>query len=687
MQRDDNICRVLIVDDELEYATKVAETLEDVFRDSRHEANLQIELTNTAAFAAARLDACDPEDPPWDVILADLFMPRSASSPTGPIDPSATRNQRSSAKGCWPCWEYRYTYNSRTPHIDNGGLYLARKIADRAAEGRSVGKLKLVLISRHLEGTDRRSLHEFREHHRDWLDYFDKTSWEEGESWDKDLAQGVFQWALTQAIRDRNRVSWGDSVLDLIPDGDYFAHVSNQIDRVLVEARVRAEDRANEVVLVTGEAGVGRRALAGLVHAIRNVANPDAPFSPLDAWATPADRVQADLFGDATGGAAGPRMQDGVADTAAGGTLLVHELGKIPPYVQGGLLGLIEDGCFRRSRGTESIPFRGSCVVFTGEDDLEHQVDVGVLDHRLRDRLAVGRIRIPPLRERPNDIVPLARQALKHADTAKILTPESMEWLQDGNYRGNTRELFQLIRGAALASPTSEITVGSLELLTHGRPHRLKKPLAARLECPSPDPPNLLVRESRDLWRFRFRGGDVVPVTHRDGFAGVGLLLAAPHRRITIDALDAEKPRPWGPSDVPSRWALDEASVDSTAYKHRPPSANADVLQLITQRRYLEGELERAKRDNDEGRVSDANEAIGANENELAGHDLSSVLALQRKAAKRQRGRVWARIKRVCKHLENSSDGSGSHIIDAIKPRSDGFAYCPDDNTVWLVDC
>ncbi len=685
MRQSEEICRVLIVDDELDYAAETARAIDDCFRNSRFGTSVRIELSNSAAFVAARIEESAPDDPPWDVILADVVMPRPARSPNDPIDTSAEDRVRSLAGRRWRCWEYPYSYSSHIPEIDHGGLYLADRIARMLSAGGAIGPLKLVLISRRLMGSDRRRMYELRTRHRAWLDYYDKSPWEDSDSWDTALPRGIFQWALIQAIRGRSRDSWGGAALERIPCADYLAHSSTEIDRLLVESRVRAEDDATNVILIAGEPGVGRLALARFVHAMRHVGLAhDGPFTGVDAWAVPGDRLEEELFGVAaeTIGASTPRL--GATDKAATGTLFLHEISKLAPHVQGRLLRLVEDGRFCRVGAPEEVPFQGSLIVLTAEDDLDHQVEIGVLDRRLRDRLAAGRLRIPPLRERPDDIVPLAYQALRRLGGTTPLTQETESWLQEREYQGNARELFQLIRGAVLRSPAATLTVDDLSSTDFVAAQSVSVP-ANDVDKAGPATTNILLRETPELWRLRFRGGTVAHVPDRIGIEAVAQLLARPHQWIGFDALEGKQPHLTAPSSTPSQWALKEAGVSLEDRQGRSTIDRLDFPALVEQRRYLESERVEAERNNDQGKLADIREMIESIEDEVAGRDVSGALALGRQVMKSRRDRIMKRIKRACSRLDSAVQGSGEHILSSIKRRSDAVAYCPEPDELWHV--
>src|SRR5690349_16755990 len=122
-------CRVLIVDNKTEYAAQVAASLEEIRPSLINYNHLRIELTNTAYFVAERLRNCPPENPPWNVIISDVFMP-IPSNPFAKAVPlaDAIETTYQYAGREWPYWEYEYSWNSAKSEIDHGGLQIARTI-------------------------------------------------------------------------------------------------------------------------------------------------------------------------------------------------------------------------------------------------------------------------------------------------------------------------------------------------------------------------------------------------------------------------------------------------------------------------------------------------------------------------------------------------------------------------------
>lgn len=204
-------------------------------------------------------------------------------------------------------------------------------------------------------------------------------------------------------------------------------------------------------VLLLGETGTGKEVMARMVHEL----SPRAarPFIVVDCAGLAETLFESELFGHERGaftGAAG--RKPGLVESAAGGTLFIDEVGDIPLALQVKLLRVVETGLFRRVGGTEMqrTDFR---LVAATHRNLGELVEKGGFRSDLYYRISTFPITVPPLRERPLDILPLAQSMLRRLGaTTKHLTPEAQHALQRYAYPGNVRELRNVIeRGSLLA--------------------------------------------------------------------------------------------------------------------------------------------------------------------------------------------------------------------------------------------
>lgn len=193
-------------------------------------------------------------------------------------------------------------------------------------------------------------------------------------------------------------------------------------------------------VVIEGETGTGKEALAEALHAAGPRAN--GPFVVLDCTAVPATMMEAELFGHERGaftGAIGKHA--GLLEQAHGGTLLIDEIGDLDLALQPKLLRAIERGEFRRLGGQSSIRVDVRILAATRRN-LDREVEAGRFRDDLFHRLAVGRVELPPLRHRRGDITLLARvfcQSLG-SDPAR-LPPALLSRWEDSPWPGNVREL------------------------------------------------------------------------------------------------------------------------------------------------------------------------------------------------------------------------------------------------------
>lgn len=218
-------------------------------------------------------------------------------------------------------------------------------------------------------------------------------------------------------------------------------------------------------VLLLGESGAGKEVAARRLHAMGPRA--EAPFVALNCAAIPRDLLESEVFGHERGaftGAAERRL--GAAERAGAGTLLLDEVAELEPALQAKLLRLLEDRRFLRVGGAKEIPLEARVVAATNAD-LAARVAEGRFRGDLYYRLAVVELHVPPLRERAEDILPLARALLAESArqagrTDLSLTPEAEAALEAHPWPGNVRELRNRIERAALLAPDAALTPADL---------------------------------------------------------------------------------------------------------------------------------------------------------------------------------------------------------------------------------
>lgn len=219
-------------------------------------------------------------------------------------------------------------------------------------------------------------------------------------------------------------------------------------------------------VLVLGESGVGKEVLA---HRLHELANPEAPFVAINCAALPRDLVASELFGHEQGAFTGARSRHlGAFERAADGTLFLDEIGDMPLDLQTQLLRVVQEREFVRVGGTKAHPIAARLVCAT-HLNLEQAVADGTFREDLYYRLNVMQISVPPLRERPADIVWLAERF--SAAFTDDLTPPFQHHSEDvrqallaHDWPGNVRELKNSIERACILHGAAGLTSKQLNL-------------------------------------------------------------------------------------------------------------------------------------------------------------------------------------------------------------------------------
>ncbi len=218
---------------------------------------------------------------------------------------------------------------------------------------------------------------------------------------------------------------------------------------VLRDAAVIA--RAETRVLITGESGVGKEIVAGVIHAWSPRAA--GPLVKVACAALPERELESELFGHERGAfPAATQRRIGRLEEAAGGTIFLDEIGELPAAVQAKLLGVINDGTFRRLGAARDQQSDARVLAATNRD-LEAQIAAGKFREDLVHRLNVMEIHVPPLRERPEDIVPLATHFIAQFSRQKPRFSATVAaGLTRYGWPGNVRELRNAMERAALLS-------------------------------------------------------------------------------------------------------------------------------------------------------------------------------------------------------------------------------------------
>ncbi|MEW4530645.1 sigma-54 dependent transcriptional regulator [Maioricimonas sp. JC845] len=225
-------------------------------------------------------------------------------------------------------------------------------------------------------------------------------------------------------------------------------------------------------VLILGETGTGKEMVARRIHDLSARAN--MPFVAVNCGALPENLVESELFGHKKGaftGADTPRK--GLIEVADGGTLFLDELGELDKTMQVKLLRFLESGEVRRVGENEAFHVNVRVVCATNRE-LQDMVAEGQFREDLFFRVNTFEIRLPPLRERKDDIPPLARHLVARHLRRKnvpddILAPETVELLRQHEWSGNVRELANALEHAAILSDGKTIHAEDLPSSVSGR--------------------------------------------------------------------------------------------------------------------------------------------------------------------------------------------------------------------------
>ncbi len=225
--------------------------------------------------------------------------------------------------------------------------------------------------------------------------------------------------------------------------------------------------RSNITVLINGESGTGKELVAQALH--KHSPRAGKPFIALNMAAIPKDLLESELFGHEKGAFTGAQnARQGRFEQADGGTLFLDEIGDMPPELQTRLLRVLQDGTFYRVGGHSPIKVDVRIIAATHQN-LEKCVNDGLFREDLFHRLNVIRIHIPPLRERQEDIVVLAKYFLNRAGKelnveTKALDKESEQYLSRLPWPGNVRQLENTCRWLTVMSPGQVIHSADLPM-------------------------------------------------------------------------------------------------------------------------------------------------------------------------------------------------------------------------------
>jgi two-component system response regulator PilR (NtrC family) len=243
---------------------------------------------------------------------------------------------------------------------------------------------------------------------------------------------------------------------DLIGTSAAMAEVRSLVEKVA---------QAPSTVLIIGESGSGKEVVARSIHA--RGPRQGQPFVAINCGAIPEGLIESELFGHERGSFSGAaERRTGLFEVAGSGTLFLDEIGELPPAIQVKLLRALQERRVRRVGGTVDLPFSARILAATNRD-LQRDVAEGRFREDLFYRLNVIQVRVPPLREHPDDVPLLAehflaRFAFEAGRAPMRLAPDAAQRLRDYGYPGNVRELANVIERAVTLADGPEIRASDL---------------------------------------------------------------------------------------------------------------------------------------------------------------------------------------------------------------------------------
>ena len=259
-----------------------------------------------------------------------------------------------------------------------------------------------------------------------------------------------------------------------------------------------------ESVLITGESGAGKEVLARCLHDA--TVGADAPFVAVNAASLPESLIEAELFGYEKGAFTGAtRTHRGKFEQAHGGTLFLDEIGDMPQTLQARLLRVLQDRRVTRLGSEQALPVQVR-LIFATHKRLHDEVRAGRFREDLYYRINVVHLRVPPLRERPEDVPWLAQRFVDawnaaHPDARRSLTAEAELALMRRAWPGNVRELRNAIERACLLADAERIEPPLLRDETDGDGGEGEAVVAAQPDAGMPRLEEFLRAQEREFIR------------------------------------------------------------------------------------------------------------------------------------------------------------------------------------------
>lgn len=273
---------------------------------------------------------------------------------------------------------------------------------------------------------------------------------------DVDQAIEIIRRAVEESMRQATEIVAQEETPEIIGQAPAMQEVFRAIGRL---------SRSHSTVLINGESGTGKELVASALH--RHSPRVDKPFIAINTAAIPKDLLESELFGHERGAFTGAQAaRRGRFEQADGGTLFLDEIGDMPSDLQTRLLRVLCDGQFYRVGGHQPVKVNVRIIAATHQD-LEERVKLGLFREDLFHRLNVIRLRLPPLRERREDIPLLVKHFLQHSARelgveAKQPSAAALRYLSTLTWSGNVRQLENVCHWLTVMAPGQNIDVADL---------------------------------------------------------------------------------------------------------------------------------------------------------------------------------------------------------------------------------
>ena len=286
---------------------------------------------------------------------------------------------------------------------------------------------------------------------------------------------------IKNALEKKNLQKENILLKQVVRDRYHFGNIIGQSPKMVVLYDLLEKVSPTKTnILITGESGTGKELVAKAIH--YNSPRKEKPFVTLNCGAIPESLIESELFGHMKGAFTDAiATKKGLFEVADEGTIFLDEISELPLLMQVKLLRVLQDKEFKRVGGTEDIRVDVRIISATNKD-----LEEGVKEKRFREdlfyRLNVIQIKLPPLRDRKEDVQILANHFLKkyseelNKNIAKI-SPEALPILLNYEYPGNVRELQNIIERAVALESNQELTAHNLSSYLNEQPLLRKGPI------------------------------------------------------------------------------------------------------------------------------------------------------------------------------------------------------------------